>query len=208
MVLQQTATGITMQPDAHPRNHVIKPSAHTGDPASAARWRPLSVLCRLYLYSLHGFFLEVMFTAAWDLVASGSLKLHGCTSVWCLFIYSFSCLVMEKIHDRLEPMGLPLHIRALAQTSWIYVWEFSTGWFLRKLNGCPWDYTAFTYNFCGLVTLEYAPLWYVCGFLFEYLLLPNVRRLRWLDGGTTEEPRPLRVADFSSNGYVVHSSKE
>ncbi|CAN7995092.1 unnamed protein product [Ixodes hexagonus] len=196
-----------MQSDAPCTNHIIK-SQGPKVSGSVAGWRPLSVLSRLYLYALHGFFLEVMFTAAWELVVSGSLKLHGCTSVWCLFIYSFSCLVMEKIHEVLEPWGLPLHIRALAQTFWIYVWEFSTGWFLRKLNGCPWDYAAFAYNFCGLVTLEYAPLWYVCGFLFEYALLPNVRRLRWLDSDTTERLQPLAVPSMSSNGYVVHSSKK
>ncbi|KAM7300886.1 transmembrane protein 229B-like [Ixodes scapularis] len=190
-----------------PRNHVINSSSRSETPTSAARWRTLSVPCRVYLYGLHGFFLEVMFTAAWELVVSGSLKLHGCTSVWCLFIYSFSCLVMEKIHDGLEPIGLPLHLRALAQTFWIYVWEFSTGWFLRKLNGCPWDYADFTYNFCGLVTLEYAPLWYVCGFLFEYVLLPNVRRLRWHEGGNAEGQQPLGLPGISSNGYVVHGRK-
>lgn len=161
----------------------------------------MSVPFRLYVYALHGYLIEVSFTAAWELIASGDLKLPGCTSVWCLFIYSVATLVMEKITVHLEARNVPLYFRAIAHAAWMYVWEFCTGWVLKKFGACPWDYTNFTYNYAGLVTLEYAPLWYVCGILFECFLLPNMRRLCWLRKdveGVLQEPLSL-----ARNGYVV-----
>lgn len=152
-------------------------AATSDGPVKHKRCHRLSVAWRLYLYALHGYLIEVTFTAVWDLVVFGSLELRGFSSVWSLAIYSISCIAMEKINSLLQRRGLPA--RALAHTCWIYAWEFTTGYFLRALGSCPWDYRDFRYNIFGLVTLEYAPLWFLCGLLFELLLVPNVNRLVW-----------------------------
>ncbi|XP_077494977.1 transmembrane protein 229B-like [Amblyomma americanum] len=173
-------------------------------------WRPLSLACRVYLYALHGYLIEVTFTAAWNLAASGSLELRGHSSVWSLAIYSISCVVMEKISGFLQIRGFPVPVRALAHTCWIYCWEFTTGLVLRAMGGCPWDYKSFRYNVAGLVTLEYAPLWFLCGVLFEVLLLPNVKRLVWLHQVESQTSRVNRpdVADIHvNNGHATPSPK-
>jgi uncharacterized membrane protein len=39
---------------------------------------------------------------------------------------------------------------------------------LRKLTGkCPWDYSSFPGNIQGIITLEYAPVWFMFGLAFE-----------------------------------------
>ena len=37
----------------------------------------LSVPLRLYIYGLHGFFTEVIFTAIWDFVLKQDFRFHG-----------------------------------------------------------------------------------------------------------------------------------
>lgn len=37
----------------------------------------LPLLLRLYIYGLHGYFVEVTFTAVWDLVVTGNWRLQG-----------------------------------------------------------------------------------------------------------------------------------
>ncbi|KAL1425593.1 hypothetical protein MTO96_019022 [Rhipicephalus appendiculatus] len=124
----------------------------------------LSLAARLYLYALHGYLVEVTFTAVWDLLATGNPELRGYSSVWSLGVYSACCIGMEKISFFMQTIPLPA--RAVAHTCWIYVWEFTTGSLLRKIGACPWNYEQFRYNFHGLVTLEYAPLWFMCGVPF------------------------------------------
>uniref|UniRef100_A0A1E1X6R5 Putative conserved plasma membrane protein n=1 Tax=Amblyomma aureolatum TaxID=187763 RepID=A0A1E1X6R5_9ACAR len=184
----------------------------TGGPTGSGKitpWRPLSLACRLYLYALHGYFIEVTFTAVWNLVASGSLELRGHSSVWSLVIYSVSCVAMENINGLLQRHGFALSTRALAHTCWIYAWEFTTGLVLRAMGWCPWDYSDFRYNVAGLVTLEYAPLWFLCGVLFEVLMVPNVKKLVWVrhaesSGGLGYETPVLPL----KNGYVSPFQRE
>jgi uncharacterized membrane protein len=46
--------------------------------------------------------------------------------------------------------------------------EYLTGWLIRKLTGrCPWDYSQFRGNIRGIITLEYAPVWFIFGLGFE-----------------------------------------
>ena len=77
-------------------------------------------------------------------------------------------------------MGVPLFLRALIYTIWTFAWEFSTGYVLRLFNGCPWDYGPwFTYNIMGLITLEYAPLWYIGSILCEKYVIKLTLDLKW-----------------------------
>lgn len=138
----------------------------------------LSPLLRLYIYGIHGYFTEVMFTAAWEFVVNLNWKFPGCSSVWSLFIYSVSLYVIEMMYIRLKDR-VPLPLRGLIYLIWTYSWEFCTGWVLRYFNACPWDYTPFDWDILGLITLEYAPLWYLATMATEQLLIKNILCLRW-----------------------------
>ncbi|XP_057716060.1 transmembrane protein 229b isoform X2 [Corythoichthys intestinalis] len=142
---------------------------------------PLSALCRWYIYAIHGFVCEVIFTACCEYIVHKNWKLHGATSLWAFVIYGTCILAIERMFLRMRD-HVNVLVRCLVYTVWLYVWELSTGLLLRRFGACPWDYSKFRYNFMGLVTAEYAALWYFATFLAERLVIQNTLRLRYHDG--------------------------
>jgi hypothetical protein len=138
----------------------------------------LSPIIRLYVYGIHGYFTEVMFTAVWEFVVNTNWKFPGCTSVWSLFIYSGCSFLIEKVFVSLENK-VPMIFRGFIYLFFCYMWELVAGLVLRYFNACPWDYTEFKYNFLGVITLEYAPLWYLAVLIQEQLLTKNMLKLQW-----------------------------
>ena len=49
----------------------------------------------------------------------------------------------------------------------IFTAEYVTGRLLRSLRACPWDYTGCRFSVDGLIRLDFAPLWFGAGLLFE-----------------------------------------
>ncbi|XP_059474805.1 transmembrane protein 229b-like [Neocloeon triangulifer] len=152
---------------------------------------PLTVADRLYVYALHGFLIEVLFSATWDFVLMQKWTLAGCSNIWSLPIYGISGLVMEVLADKMLSRGLVWPWRGLVYLVWIYCWEYSSGFVLRSLNACPWDYSAFDYNINGLITLEYGPLWMAASLLMEKVVIQRLSHLRW-------HPKPA-VKSFKLN---------
>lgn len=143
----------------------------------------LPLASRLILYGLCGFFAEVMFTATWYFVDSAKYrhgwKLHGCTSVWSFPIYAVSCYVVERMYLFLNDKTT-LVVRGFIYVIWTYIWEFLTGLLLRQFNACPWDYTEYThFNIMGLITLDYAPLWYFGALLLETVVIQSALQLQY-----------------------------
>ncbi|MFT7810584.1 transmembrane protein 229B-like [Arapaima gigas] len=164
---------------------------------------PLAVLSRWYLYAIHGYFCEVMFTAAWEFVIHCNWKFPGVTSVWALFIYGTSILIVERMYLQLRGR-CPVLLRCVIYTLWTYLWEFSTGLLLRQFNACPWDYSQFHYNFMGLVTAEYALPWFCASFIVERLVIRNTLRLRFDDVAESADVNraPCVSRGRIANGYM------
>ncbi|XP_055218135.1 transmembrane protein 229B isoform X1 [Gorilla gorilla gorilla] len=173
---------------------VIQP-APVGAMASA---EPLTALSRWYLYAIHGYFCEVMFTAAWEFVVNLNWKFPGVTSVWALFIYGTSILIVERMYLRLRGR-CPLLLRCLIYTLWTYLWEFTTGFILRQFNACPWDYSQFDFDFMGLITLEYAVPWFCGALIMEQFIIRNTLRLRFDKDAEPGEPSGALAL---ANGHV------
>ncbi|KAL4656159.1 transmembrane protein 229b-like [Arapaima gigas] len=164
--------------------------------ATAGLPEPLTPLSRWYLYAIHGYFCEVMFTAAWEFVVHFNWKFPGVTSVWALFIYGTCILIVERMYLRLRGC-CPVLLRCVIYTLWTYLWEFGTGLLLRQFDACPWDYSQFRYNFMGLITAEYALPWFCASFIVERLVIRNTLRLRF-----DEQADPGAPAVGTANGYV------
>lgn len=164
----------------------VKPQGIVGE--MAATHGGLSPIARLYIYGIHGYVAEVMFTAAWEFVVNSNWKFPGCTSVWCLFIYALCGFVIEQMYLRMEG-NVHILIRGMVYVIWTYTWEFTTGYVLRYFNACPWDYTPFDFDVVGLITLEYAPLWYIGTLLQEQLLTKNILLLQWNTAQQTKDFR-------------------
>ncbi|KAE8585879.1 hypothetical protein XENTR_v10021491 [Xenopus tropicalis] len=146
---------------------------------------PLGLLSRFYIYAIHGYVCEILFTAVWDFVSSGDWRFQGVTSVWALFIYGTAMLGIEHMYLVLQHRCSTV-TRCLLYTLWAYLCELSSGSILKGLGACPWDYSHFRYNYQGLVTLEYAPFWFMGCIILEKLLIWHTLRLRLDD---TWEPQ-------------------
>ena len=50
----------------------------------------------------------------------------------------------------------------------IFAVELICGLLLRLIIGeCPWNYANNTFSICGIITLNYAPVWIAYGIMFE-----------------------------------------
>ncbi|XP_066998453.2 transmembrane protein 229B [Anabrus simplex] len=144
---------------------------------------PLPWWIKLHIYGLHGLFIEVIFTAGWEYVVNKNWKLPGCSSVWSLAIYGISGLVMEYMHICMKRRA-PLLLRGLAYLLWVYMWEYTTGSLLSMFHACPWNYSQFDYNVHGLITFEYAPLWYIVSLVMEKCVITQLPSLIKVDEKT------------------------
>lgn len=128
-------------------------------------------LYRLYFWGAHGVFSEVVFTAVWEYVVGGSLRLMGESSIWSFLTYGLGAVIgAESMREVMIAQGIPTWLRCILYVPMVYVWEFSCGLLLTYLHACPWDYSHFDYDVMGLITMEYAPLWLMGGAYFEVLM--------------------------------------
>ena len=51
----------------------------------------------------------------------------------------------------------------------IFTAEYLSGAVLTSWGMCPWNYTGFPTSVKGLIRLDFAPLWFATGLLFEWI---------------------------------------
>ena len=68
---------------------------------------------------------------------------------------------------------LPAAARGLIYMLCIFSAEFTAGSLLSKKELCPWNYERSRFHVKGLIRLDYAPLWFITGLLFEQFCLKN-----------------------------------
>ena len=130
-------------------------------PVSARRrtWR------RFALYGMVGWAIEVVATGTWSLLRHRQSAATAQTYLWMHPVYGVGGLVLERI-ERLTA-SWPRTAQGLAFLPAIYAIEAASGALLRSVLGrCPWDYTGQGWHIDGLVRLDYAPAWWLVGFLF------------------------------------------
>ncbi len=116
-----------------------------------------------------GLCLEVTFTSLISFLRK-DLKMTATTSLLMFPIYGGAvCLTPLCRFLKHRP---PL-LRGTVYMLLIYLGEYTSGCFLKKRNMCPWDYSNCPLNVQGIIRLDFAPLWFATGLLFERLLLPN-----------------------------------
>lgn len=113
-----------------------------------------------------GWGLEILWTGLGSLI-HGDPQLTGRSSLWMFPIYGLAAAI-DPVYQMLKP--LPIVFRGLIYMLCIFAVEYVTGAALRSLNLCPWDYSQAALNINGLIRLDYAPLWFAVGLLFERLL--------------------------------------
>ena len=122
-----------------------------------------------------GWCLEVMFTAA-ESLAGGDWKLMGRTFPDHVSIYGLGALLepIGRLADRwigdgdIRPADRAVRHGMLYMVL-IFLVEYTTGAWLTTRGICPWDYSGRHSNVNGLIRLDFAPLWFGTGLLFENL---------------------------------------
>ncbi len=123
-----------------------------------------------------GWCLEVIFTSAESMMLH-DWRLVGKTSLLMFPIYgmgAFLAPIGRGVDRWLSPDGgeeLCARDRILRHGTLymvlIFIAEYVSGFFLRSRGICPWDYTGRHSNVNGLIRLDFAPLWFGTGLLFE-----------------------------------------
>lgn len=113
-----------------------------------------------------GWCLEVLWTGFINLCKSDK-KLSSNTSLIMFPIYGMAAFI-KPIYKLVKDKNMML--RGSLYTVLIYVTEFTSGYFLKKHNMCPWDYSESKYNIKGIIRLDYAPAWFAVGLIYEKLL--------------------------------------
>ena len=119
---------------------------------------------------LIGWTMELFFSSMKSLANAHDRRLIGRTSLLMFPIYG-AAAVMKPLAKRLSDKSVLL--RGSIYTGLIYTGEYVSGKFLKKRNMCPWDYSDAKYNIDGVIRLDYAPVWFTLGLVFERCLCPR-----------------------------------
>lgn len=122
--------------------------------------------------------MEVMFTSV-DSIMRHDWRLVGRTSLLMFPIYGCGALlgpIGRAIDKWVNPGKLPeagkrdLAVRhGMVYMVLIFAVEYASGAWLRSMGMCPWDYTGRGASIDGLIRLDFAPLWFAAGLLFEQI---------------------------------------
>lgn len=115
---------------------------------------------------LTGWCMEVLWTGLHS-VLSGELTMTGKTSLLMFPIYGCAAII-RPLSEKFSTF--PSFVRGCIYSVGIFFVEFISGSFLRHFHMCPWNYSDAPLNYKGLIRLDYAPLWFGAGLLFEKIL--------------------------------------
>lgn len=128
-----------------------------------------------------GWCLEVIFTSVESIMAH-DWRLMGKTSLLMFPIYGLGAFlgpigkgIDRWVGDGAGSAGMTLKTtdrivrHGMLYMVLIFTAEYATGAWLKARGMCPWDYTGRTANINGLIRLDFAPLWFGTGLLFEHL---------------------------------------
>jgi uncharacterized membrane protein len=124
---------------------------------------------KFMICGLTGWCLEIFWTGL-NSFRHRQMKLMGRSSIWMFPIYGLASL--------LSPLSRLLKnrstwLRGTVYTCAIFLTEYISGSLLKKHDMCPWDYSHARFNLKGVIRLDYAPVWFLTGLLYERILAPK-----------------------------------
>ena len=115
-----------------------------------------------------GWCLEVMFTSVESVLARDwrlMFPIYGCGA----FLSPALKLIDFWIGDQKVSLPEQLIRHGMIDMVLIFTAEYISGAWLRARGMCPWDYSASRASVNGLIRLDFAPLWFATGLLFEQI---------------------------------------
>lgn len=121
---------------------------------------------KFFLCGTIGWCMEILFTSTHSILEK-NFQLTGYTSLWMFPIYGMAAFLFPvyKYIKRLH-----IFLRGSIYTLCIFITEYCTGSFLKQYHLCPWDYSKAKLNIQGVIRLDFAPLWFLVGLVFEHIL--------------------------------------
>ncbi|MBU5482406.1 putative ABC transporter permease [Blautia sp. MSJ-19] len=126
-------------------------------------------LTNFFLCGSIGWCMEILWTGLHSLLA-GQRTMTGKTSLLMFPIYGCAAII-APLYSRLS--SFPFFYRGLLYTAGFYLVEFLSGILLQQFHMCPWDYSSARLQYHGVIRLDYAPLWFAAGLIFEKILLKS-----------------------------------
>ena len=99
-------------------------TSNRGCSAGDSYHRAVNAWLRIFLYGLHGFFDEIVFTSLFNFVESNFLdwKFRGHSSLWSFFQYGFGSFVVEQMYlTWKDKWYLPMPVRGVLYVIWVYL---------------------------------------------------------------------------------------
>lgn len=117
-----------------------------------------------------GWCMEILWTG---LHAAGrrEWKMTGQSSLWMFPIYGMAACIGPLAGGMKK---LPVLVRGSFYMTGIFAVEYTTGLILKRYHMCPWDYSESPWNYKGVIRLDYAPVWFLTGLVYEKILSPKI----------------------------------
>lgn len=94
-------------------------------------------------------------------------KLIGYSSLWMFPIYGMAAFI-GPLSKKMQK--LPLLCRGCVYMIGIFAVEYLSGMVLKHYDMCPWDYSDSPFQYKGVIRLDYAPVWFFVGIIYEKFL--------------------------------------
>lgn len=119
--------------------------------------------------------MEVIFTSV-ESILMRDWRLMGRTSLLMFPIYGMGAFLAPIVNGIDRYLGQIVnrptdrYLRhGMIDMVLIFTAEYLSGMWLRARGICPWDYTGRSTSINGLIRLDFAPLWFGAGLLFEQI---------------------------------------
>ena len=127
-------------------------------------------------FVLAGITMEVCWTSILNFIKTKNPRLTGETYLWMFPIYAVVPFIYIFVLSQFQTANI--FLKGIIYMTGFYLLEFITGYLIKKAVGVsPWNYEDFSIkifgkkyksNLKGLICLEYAPIWYLCGIIGEF----------------------------------------
>lgn len=118
---------------------------------------------RFFIYGGIGLCIEVFWTGLCSFFG-GDFTFTGHSSLVMFPIYG-SVVFLEPLFNELRYNNV--FLRGVAYMLLIFSAEYFSGTFLNSIGICPWSYAEAKYNINGVVRIDYMPLWFGVGIMYE-----------------------------------------
>jgi uncharacterized membrane protein len=131
------------------------------------------MILNFLIYGVIGWCMEVLWTG-FNSLLKRDVRLTSTTSIWMFFVYGLAAFMPPIIG---AVSILPIIVRGIIYALLIFAAEYVIGIAMKRLRICPWDYSGSKFSIQGVIRLDYAPLWFIAGLLFEFAYLKYLIQL-------------------------------